>query len=76
MRSAAARPNAWSALSRNFLGLAAALIILSAPVLILRYERRLLAKAERALPRRSADIRCYIGSSHNASANTASVSAR
>jgi hypothetical protein len=58
------------------LGLAAALIISAAPVLILRYERRLLAKAERALPRRGADIRCYSGSSHNASANTASVSAR
>ena len=33
-----------------FLGLAATLIILAAPVLILRYERRLLAKVERALP--------------------------
>jgi len=33
-----------------FLGLASALFILAAPVLILRYERRLLAKVERALP--------------------------
>jgi membrane protein DedA with SNARE-associated domain len=58
------------------LGVAAALIVFAAPVLILRYEGRLLAKAERALPRRGADIRCYSGSSHNASANTASVIAR
>src|ERR1700730_960931 len=33
-----------------FLGLAAALFVLAAPALILRYERRLLAKVERALP--------------------------
>jgi membrane protein DedA with SNARE-associated domain len=58
------------------LGLAGTLIILAAPVLILRYERRLVAKAERALPRRGADnISCYSGNSHNASANTARISA-
>jgi membrane protein DedA with SNARE-associated domain len=33
-----------------FLGLASALIVLAAPALILRYEKRLLAKAERGLP--------------------------
>jgi membrane protein DedA with SNARE-associated domain len=35
------------------LGLAATLIVLAAPVLILRYERSLLAKAEREFPSRS-----------------------
>jgi membrane protein DedA with SNARE-associated domain len=33
-----------------FLGLASALIVLAVPALILRYEKRLLAKAERGLP--------------------------
>ena len=32
------------------LGLAAALIVLAVPALILQYEKRLLAKAERVLP--------------------------
>jgi hypothetical protein len=34
-----------------------------------------IAKAERALPPRGADIRRYGGNSHNASANTASIGA-
>ncbi len=33
-----------------FLGLAAALMVLAVPALILRYEKRLLAKVERELP--------------------------